>query len=124
LSRGHRISAVAVLERALERMTALGAHCDVERVAHLLHKAGGRKNRSKASAKPLTGWNSLTRTEQRVAKLIAEGHTNRSAARELALSANTIATHLRAVFGKLGVNSRVQLTRALLAIAQAPPDVS
>lgn len=124
LSRGHRISAVAVLERALERMTTLGAHCDVERVAHLLYKAGARKSRTKASAKPLTGWNSLTRTEQRVAKLIAEGHTNRSAARELALSANTIATHLRAVFGKLSVNSRVQLTRALLAIAQAPAGVS
>jgi DNA-binding CsgD family transcriptional regulator/tetratricopeptide (TPR) repeat protein len=124
LSRGHRISAVAVLERASERMTTLGAHCDVERVAHLLYKAGARKIRTKASAKPLTGWNSLTRTEQRVAKLIAEGHTNRSAARELALSANTIATHLRAVFGKLSVNSRVQLTRALLAMAQAPVDVS
>lgn len=121
--RGHRVAAVAVLERALERMTALGAHCDVERIVLLLHKAGGRKSRAKTS-RPLTGWNSLTRTEQRVARLIAEGHTNRSAARELALSANTIATHLRAVFGKLSVNSRVQLTRTLLALAQEPSDPS
>jgi DNA-binding CsgD family transcriptional regulator len=122
LSRGHRIAAVAVLERASERFTALGAQCDVDRVAQLLHRAGGKKSRVRASAaKPLTGWNSLTRTEQRVAKLIAEGHTNRSAARVLALSANTIATHLRAIFGKLAVNSRVQLTRTLLAIAQADP---
>jgi DNA-binding CsgD family transcriptional regulator/PII-like signaling protein len=119
LSRGHRIAAVAVLERASERFTALGAQCDVDRVAQLLQRAGGKKSRFKA--KPLTGWSSLTRTEQRVAKLIAEGHTNRSAARVLALSANTIATHLRAIFGKLAVNSRVQLTRTLLAIAQADP---
>lgn len=123
LSRGHRIAAVAVLERAMDRMTTLGAHCDVERIVRLLHTAGGRKGRLKASAaKPLTGWNSLTRTEQRVARLIGEGHTNRSAARELALSANTIATHLRAIFGKLGVNSRVQLTLALVALAPAPPE--
>jgi DNA-binding CsgD family transcriptional regulator len=40
----------------------------------------------------------------------------------LALSANTIATHLRAAFGKLAVNSRVQLTRTLLAISQADPE--
>jgi DNA-binding CsgD family transcriptional regulator len=119
LSRGHRIAAVAVLERASERFTALGAQCDVDRVAQLLQRAGGKKSRVKA--RPLTGWSSLTRMEQRVAKLIAEGHTNRSAARVLALSANTIATHLRAIFGKLAVNSRVQLTRTLLAIAQADP---
>ena len=118
LARGHRSAAVAVLERALERFSSLGAHCDADRVNQLLYRAGAKKGRVKAAVgKPLTGWESLTRTEQRVARLISEGHTNRSAARELALSANTIATHLRAVFGKLGVNSRVQLTRTLLAVA-------
>jgi DNA-binding CsgD family transcriptional regulator len=61
----------------------------------------------------------LTRTEQRVARLIAEGHTKRAAAAILAVSANNIATHLRVIFGKLGVNSRVQLTRSILAL---PPD--
>lgn len=118
LARGHRSAAVAVFERAMERFTSLGAHCDVDRVSHLLHRAGAKKSRMKPPAgKPLTGWESLTRTEQRVARLISEGHTNRSAAHALALSANTIATHLRAIFGKLGVNSRVQLTRTLLAVA-------
>jgi DNA-binding CsgD family transcriptional regulator len=48
-----------------------------------------------------------------VAVLIAEGHTNRSAAAELALSVNTIGTHLRLVFTKLGVQSRVQLANRL-----------
>jgi DNA-binding NarL/FixJ family response regulator len=47
--------------------------------------------------------------ERRVALLIAEGHTNRSAAEELVLSPSTISTHLRAVFTKLDVHSRVQL---------------
>jgi DNA-binding CsgD family transcriptional regulator len=60
------------------------------------------------------GWKSLTETETKVARLIAEGHTNRSAAAELFVSVNTISTHLRSVFSKLDVNSRVQLTRQVL----------
>ena len=60
------------------------------------------------------GWKSLTETETKVARLIAEGHTNRSAAAELFVSVNTISTHLRSVFSKLDVNSRVQLTRLVL----------
>jgi DNA-binding NarL/FixJ family response regulator len=47
--------------------------------------------------------------ERRVALLIADGCTNRSAAEQLVLSSSTISTHLRAVFSKLGVHSRVQL---------------
>jgi DNA-binding CsgD family transcriptional regulator/tetratricopeptide (TPR) repeat protein len=123
LARGHRSAAVAVLEQAIERFSLLGARCDVDRVTRLLHRAGAKKGRMKtAVGKPLTGWESLTRTEQRVARLVSEGHTNRSAARELALSVNTVATHLRGIFGKLGVNSRVQLTRTLLALAPFEAD--
>ena len=45
--------------------------------------------------------------------LIAAGHTNKAAAAELDVSINTVATHLRAVFAKLGVRSRVQLANVL-----------
>ena len=55
-------------------------------------------------------WAALTEAELRVARLIAEGHTNKSAAAQLGVSPNTIGAHLRTVFGKLGVRSRVQLT--------------
>ncbi len=47
--------------------------------------------------------------------MVLDGHANRSAAAELVLSPNTVATHLRSIFGKLQVTSRVQLTRAVLA---------
>jgi DNA-binding NarL/FixJ family response regulator len=60
------------------------------------------------------GWDSLTRAERRVAKLIADGYTNRSIAIELVVSESTVATHLRSIFGKLGVASRVQLTVAVM----------
>jgi DNA-binding CsgD family transcriptional regulator len=120
LLRGHRRAAIAILERSFEQFGQLGATSDVERVVRFLQKAGARGRRwALRRGKPLSGWDSLTRTEQRVARLIAEGHTNRAAAAILALSPNTIATHLRVIFGKLGVNSRVQLTRSILAL---PPD--
>jgi DNA-binding CsgD family transcriptional regulator len=48
-----------------------------------------------------------------VAYLIADGHTDKSAAKTLGISVNTIGTHLRSAYAKLGVQSRVQLTNAL-----------
>jgi DNA-binding CsgD family transcriptional regulator len=43
--------------------------------------------------------------------LIADGATNRTVAERLHLSPNTVKTHLRNAFAKLGVNSRDQLRR-------------
>jgi DNA-binding CsgD family transcriptional regulator len=48
--------------------------------------------------RPKFGWKSLTETEIKVARLIAEGHSNRSAADALFVSVTTISTHLRSVF--------------------------
>jgi DNA-binding CsgD family transcriptional regulator len=48
-----------------------------------------------------------------VAYLIADGHTDKSAAKALGISVNTVGTHLRSAYSKLGVQSRVQLTNAL-----------
>lgn len=62
--------------------------------------------------RPQSGWAALTPTELRVVDLIVQGHTNRSAAQELGVSAHTVNTHLRAVFRKLDIRSRVQLTIA------------
>ncbi|HWW54250.1 MAG TPA: LuxR C-terminal-related transcriptional regulator [Acidimicrobiales bacterium] len=58
------------------------------------------------------GWGSLTDTERSVADLVCEGMTNRQAAERLLMSPYTVDTHLRSIFRKLGVNSRVDLTRA------------
>jgi DNA-binding CsgD family transcriptional regulator len=115
LADGRRDAGVAALDRAWERFHALGAASDAERVQRALQSTGVRRARwTSRKPKPLTGWDSLTATEQRVARLIFHGHTNRSAANVLALSAHTVNSHLRAIFGKLGVNSRVQLMHALM----------
>ncbi len=61
----------------------------------------------------MTGWTDLTDTERTVAELVARGMTNKQAGRLLFLSRHTVDYHLRRVFRKLGVGSRVELARAL-----------
>jgi DNA-binding CsgD family transcriptional regulator len=61
------------------------------------------------SIRPVTGWESLTDSQRRVAELVAEGATNREVAAALVISTHTVDSHLRHVFAKLGISSRVQL---------------
>lgn len=65
-------------------------------------------------AGPPTGWHSLTEAELRVARLVALGMSNRAVAAELFLSRHTVDSHLRHIFRKLEVNSRVQVARHAL----------
>jgi DNA-binding CsgD family transcriptional regulator len=64
-----------------------------------------------SSGRPLSGWESLTETERSVALLVAEGYTNRETAARLFLSWHTVDSHLRHIYAKLGIASRVQLAR-------------
>jgi DNA-binding CsgD family transcriptional regulator len=63
------------------------------------------------------GWESLTDTERSVTELVAQGLTNARVAERLFVSRHTVDFHLRAVFRKLDVRSRVDLTR--LAVERA-----
>jgi transcriptional regulator of acetoin/glycerol metabolism/DNA-binding CsgD family transcriptional regulator len=60
------------------------------------------------------GWASLTGTELAVADRVAEGLTNREVGAQLYLSPHTVDFHLRQIFRKLSVRSRVELTRLML----------
>ena len=59
--------------------------------------------------------NGLTETERRVAALVTQGRTNRDVATAMFVTQNTVQTHVRHIFQKLGVRSRTELTALLLA---------
>jgi DNA-binding CsgD family transcriptional regulator len=69
----------------------------------------GSEDRMAWAKRATFGWESLTESERIVAGLIAEGLTNRDAAARLYVSRHTVDSHLRHIFRKLGINSRVQL---------------
>jgi len=55
----------------------------------------------------------LTPSERRVAEMAAEGMSNKEIAQALFVTANTVHTHLRHVYQKLGIGSRAQLAGRL-----------
>ena len=57
----------------------------------------------------------LTETERRVAALVTQGQTNREVAAAMFVTENTVQTHLRHIFQKLGVKSRTELAARLLS---------
>jgi DNA-binding CsgD family transcriptional regulator len=56
---------------------------------------------------------SLTQRERQVADLVVARHTNAEIAAHLFLSPKTVETHLRHIFRKLDVTSRVEVARIL-----------
>jgi DNA-binding NarL/FixJ family response regulator len=105
-----REAAVDALGRALALYTELGATWDARRVRSRLRELGVR--RRLVAAEPETnGWAALTTSELSVARLVADGLTNREVAERLFVSPHTVSSHLRHVFSKLGINSRVELAR-------------
>jgi DNA-binding CsgD family transcriptional regulator len=117
LAAGRRSEALAQLDRAWDEYHRMGAWAFRSDVQRAMRQAGARRTKWSTTAAPATGWASLTDAERRVATLISAGYTNKSAASALGVSSNTVGTHLRAVFAKLGVQSRVQLANQLASYA-------
>ncbi|HET7487846.1 MAG TPA: LuxR C-terminal-related transcriptional regulator [Acidimicrobiales bacterium] len=90
---------------AVDAMLARGAELTLAQAARAAARAGRK------STRPTTGAASLTATEQKVAALAAQGMSNVGIAAELFMSASTVKRHLRRIFAKLRVTSRVQLVQ-------------
>ncbi len=86
-----------------------------ERARQELVLAGGRPRRTRTS-----GPRSLTEAQQQVARLAADGRTNRQIAEELFVTIKTVETHLAAVYRKLGIATRDELAAALGCVARRP----
>lgn len=92
LDLAHRCGAAALEERARTELTATGA---------------------RPRKAVLSGVESLTPSELRVARMAAEGMTNREIAQSLFVTAKTVETRLRHVYQKLDVGRRTELSSAL-----------
>jgi DNA-binding CsgD family transcriptional regulator len=82
---------------------AEGLTLDEEGAVAYAQRARGERKR------PTAGWDSLTRTEMNVVRLVASGLTNKEVGRELLMGAETVKTHLSHVYDKLGLRSRAAL---------------
>ena len=114
---GRAAEAVPLLETALESYAAAGAERDAARVRSLLRARGVRPPTGGPRSAP--DWPELTESEFAVVSLVARGATNREVAERLYLSPYTVNSHLRHVFIKLGIRSRVELAR--LATSRGMP---
>ncbi|MER6789374.1 helix-turn-helix transcriptional regulator, partial [Streptomyces sp. NPDC000658] len=113
---GRTPGATAVLADARAAFAEAGAHAAAARVQRDLAGAGAGGRRTATRQRPVQGWESLTASEKKVARLIADGHTNRAAADLLVVSPHTVNTHLTSAFRKLSVNSRVQLAHLVMGL--------
>jgi DNA-binding CsgD family transcriptional regulator len=110
VSEGAKDDAIASFDAALAIVVRVGAIWDAARVRGRLRDLGVRR-RIVLSERPTTGWGALTSAEAAIAELVSAGKTNREIGETLFVSPHTVNTHLRHIFDKLGVNSRVSLTR-------------
>jgi DNA-binding CsgD family transcriptional regulator len=68
-----------------------------------------------------TGLTALTERELQVARLVTDRRTNAEIAGELYLSIKTVEAHIRSLFRKLAVNSRVEIARMIERNDRRPP---
>jgi DNA-binding CsgD family transcriptional regulator len=101
------------LEESLAGYDQAAAPRDARRVRRRLRGVGIRRRHGTHAHRPRSGWASLTDTERAVSDLVAQGLTNQRIANEMFLSTHTVAFHLRQVFRKLDISSRVDLARVL-----------
>jgi DNA-binding CsgD family transcriptional regulator len=104
------IDARTPLRAAREEFERLGAGGWAQQARRELRAAGEDSTR-----RPADSWYQLTPQETHIAKLVAEGLSNREIGRRLYLSHRTVASHLYRMFPKLGVSSRAQLARVAAA---------
>jgi len=115
---GDRAQAIRYLKEAISGYQESEADRDQARVRRRLRRLGIRRRHWNTPAdRPVTGWHSLTATEQAVAGLVAQGLSNNQVAARMYISTHTVAHHLRQAFRKLSIASRYELTRIVIGQA-------
>jgi DNA-binding CsgD family transcriptional regulator len=103
-----RINAREHLRNALEAFTGMGSEAFASRAERELLATGERARKRTVDTR-----DDLTPQEEQVARLAAEGTTNREIAAQLFITQSTVEYHLRKAFRKLDVKSRTQLAHRM-----------
>ena len=106
-----RVDARVQLRAAHEMLGSIGMDAFAERARREL-LATGETVRKRTVEAP----GALTAQEISIVRLAIDGQTNAEIGSQLFLSARTVEWHLRKVFTKLGISSRRELRRALVAL--------
>jgi DNA-binding NarL/FixJ family response regulator len=111
---GETDRAIAELERAAREFDACGAVRYRSQAELELRKLGRHIHRRTAPGRAqAAGVEALTEREGEIARLVVDRRTNPEIAGELFLSVKTVETHMRNIFRKLDVTSRVDVARTL-----------
>lgn len=105
---GRRVDARDPLRRGLQLADVCGAVPLAGLTREELRAAGARPRRA-----AISGVDSLTPSELRVARHAAEGQTNTQIAQALFVTSKTVESHLRHAYRKLDIRSREELPGAL-----------
>jgi DNA-binding CsgD family transcriptional regulator len=103
-----RAAARDPLRRALDVADACGAKPLAARARQELRAAGGRPRRPRMS-----GAESLTASERRIAQMAADGLSNPEIAQALFITKKTVESHLGSVYRKLDIRSRTEIAATL-----------
>lgn len=106
---GRLEEAVALWDEALAVYEDLDAARDIAIVRAQLRANGVRRSRRSRHARATSGWDSLTPAERAVVDLVAQRLTNGEVAERLFISRHTVESHLKSVYRKLAIGSRVEL---------------
>lgn len=111
---GERERAIAELERAAAQLDECeAARYRDEAVLELRRLGRHVHRRSRAGKAGADGLEALTERELEVARLVVDRRTNAEIASELFLSLKTVESHMRNIFRKLDLSSRVDVARAI-----------
>jgi len=108
-----RAEAIEVLREAERELDACGAVRVRDQTRRELRKLGARSEVRGPATGAEAGLESLTAREREIADLVADRLTNPQIAEKLFLSKKTVESHIRNLFVKLGVSSRVEIARLI-----------
>ena len=103
-----RVEARDQLRSAFDALTSMGAEAFAERARRELLATGETARKRSDDTRT-----DLTPQEEEIAQLAREGQTNQEIAAQLFIGRRTVEWHLRKVFAKLDISSRLELDQAL-----------